>query len=240
MAPHIPTKTPIPQETPGSRPDGHLARSPKFGPGNRLVLIFCVLALIAVAANVTLIVDLSTKVASAPAAVEAQPAGPLPEKPGSFAFHESVRHRLTLVLGVTAICFAVMIYLFVSRVVTPLRAVTKASRDMAEGNLSITAPSGHNGELGELGHNINDLAVNFQEVLLLTGTVVGNSSSVVERIEKALEREGLADGNDLNEQITALRKDLEMLRSVVADFRFYHTHFAGAQASGDPEARGTH
>ncbi|MBI5570262.1 MAG: HAMP domain-containing protein [Desulfomonile tiedjei] len=228
MALHTSTHTAAPEQPPGFSPAEHARRSSTFEPGNRLVLIFCILALIAVAANVTLLLDVSSELPNA-TIIGSQGPPATTGKAANAAFHERFRNLLTLVLAVTVMCFGCIIYLFVSRVVKPLKAVTDATREMAKGNLGVTAPVDHNGELGELGHVINDLVVNFQEVLLLTGTAVGNSSSVVERIERALEREGLADANDLGEQVTALRKDLDMLRSVVRDFQFYHTRFDGTK-----------
>ncbi len=124
-------------------------------------------------------------------------------------------------------CLGSMIYLFVSRVVFPLNAIAKAAEEMAKGNLSVAAPCHHGDEVGELGHVINNLAINFQEVLLLTGTAVGNSYAVLERIQQALEQGENVDGNDLKEQVTALKRDLEMLGTVVKDFQFYQTRFDG-------------
>jgi hypothetical protein len=228
MALHTSTKAAAPERPSGFRPAEHTRLPSTFEPGRRLVFIFCILALIAVAANVGLILDLSSEAPNATViGSHGQPV--TTGKAANAAFHERYTNLMTLVLAVNVTCFGCMIYLFVSRVVKPLKAVTEATREMAKGNLGVTAPVDHNGELGELGLVINDLVVNFQEVLLLTGTAVGNSSSVVERIESALEREGLADRNDLGEQITALRRDLDMLRSVVTDFQFYHTRFDGTK-----------
>jgi hypothetical protein len=228
MALHTFPNAADPGEPSGSPPAQHTRRPSTFAPGTGLVLIFCILALIAVAANVSLILDLTSEIPSA-TVIGSQGPPPAMGKAENAPFHERFRNLLTLVLAVTVICFGCMIYLFVSRVVKPLKAVTEATREMAKGNLGVTAAVDRNGELGELGRVINDLVVNFQEVLLLTGTAVGNSSSLVERIERALEREGLADRNDLGEQVTALRKDLDMLRSVVTDFQFYHTRFDGTK-----------
>ncbi len=195
---------------------------------NRLVLIFCMLAFIAVAANIKLILDLSgmTSRHETPATVSPPEAGQ-PHHVQAADLSLNVRNRLSVLLGVMIVCLGSMIYLFVSRVVFPLNAIAKAAEEMAKGNLSISAPSHHSDEVGELGHVINSLAVNFQEVLLLTGTTVGNSYAAVERIQQALEREGNFDGNELKEQVTALKKDLEMLGTVVKDFQFYQTRFDG-------------
>jgi hypothetical protein len=195
---------------------------------NRIVLIFCILALIAVAANVKLILDLSGTTAGheIPATLSSPEAGQIaPVHAADLS--RSIRNRLSVLLGVMIVCLGSMIYLFVSRVVFPLHAIAKVAEEMARGNLSVSAPSHHGDDVGELGHIINNLAVNFQEVLLLTGTAVGNSYEAVERIQLALERGENVDRTDLKEQVTALKKDLEMLGTVVKDFQFYQTRFDG-------------
>jgi methyl-accepting chemotaxis protein len=197
---------------------------------SRLVMVFCVLALIAIAANIKLIADLAdlTDVSETVAANQS-PDGRSPETatPSASNQHTWFRLRIALLLGTLAVCFGLMIYLLIIRVVIPLTTIIRATDHMAKGNLTVAAPSHYDGEMGELGHVINELAVNFQEVLLLTGTAVGNSRAAVEKLQEALDREGIAGGNDVKEQITELRKDLDMLRSVVKDFQFYQTRFDG-------------
>ena len=95
---------------------------------------------------------------------------------------------MSLVLGVTILCLASMIYLYVHKIHRPLKQVVRATKEMSNGNLSDPIRPNGRDEVGELAGVINDLAANYQEVLLLTGTAVGKSSSAVERIEKVLDQ----------------------------------------------------
>jgi methyl-accepting chemotaxis protein len=207
---------------------------------NRLVLIFCGLSFIALAANAKLIYDSGRDAGTMDSSSHAVVQGL--GNPNSSAGRAGIAGRLSdppfLALCATMLCFGSMIYLFVSRVVVPLHAISHAAEEMAKGNLSVTAPSYHGDEVGELGHVINNLAVNFQEVLLFTGTTVGNARGAVETIEETLKRRGMTDSCDLEEQIAALKGDLEMLGEVVKDFRFYQAHFDGRKVvPGSPPTK---
>ena len=195
---------------------------------NRLVMIFCALGLIAVGVNIKLILDVTCVIEGREISTTMEPSpGAKSESVRTADFARSVRTRLSVLLGIMVVCTGTMIYLFVSRVIFPLQAIARVTEEISQGNLAMTAPCHHGDEVGELGCSINNLAVNFQEVLLLTGTVVGNADATVERIQEALERESLRDGTDLKELVAALRSELEMLGDMVKDFQFYQTRFDG-------------
>jgi HAMP domain-containing protein len=195
---------------------------------NRLVMVFCALGLIAVGVNIKLILDVTHVIDSREVSTTMSPShGAKPGNVRTEDFARGVRTRLSILLGIMVVCTGTMIYLFVSRVIFPLQAIARVTEEIAQGNLAVTAPCHHGDEVGELGHSINNLAVNFQEVLLLTGTVVGNSYQTAERIQEALERENLRDGSDVKELIAALKSELEMLGAMVKDFQFYQTRFDG-------------
>jgi methyl-accepting chemotaxis protein len=130
-----------------------------------------------------------------------------------------------------------VVYLFVKRIVVPLNLVTQIAKDLSRGNLSVSALKNPHGDVGELGAALNDLAANFQEILLLMGTTVGNSSSTVEKIERALETPNAASRDEIREQLEDLRKDLNLLRSLVHEFEFYQTRFDGQKVVSDSIGR---
>lgn len=143
------------------------------------------------------------------------------------------RNRMLMLLGITILCVGAITYLFVKTVLIPLRKVSQAADKISQGNLNVTVPANPSGEIGQLGEIINDLSVNFQEVLLLTGTAVGNSFSAIEKIETLLKSDNCASTEEVLQQVQLLRKDLEMLSSVVKDFEFYQARFDGRQAISD-------
>ncbi|MDQ7781542.1 MAG: HAMP domain-containing protein [Desulfomonilaceae bacterium] len=200
----------------------------------RLLIFFCLLGLIAVGVNVKILLDTNAEIhrhmETGPKEAAKQTIGAAPD---SVATLQAVRTRIAVLLGTIVVCFGFILYFFVKRVVLPLNRVTKITQDMSRGNLSVSALRNPHGDVGELGAALNDLAANFQEVLLLLGTTVGKSSIAVESIEKALEKDGEVSRDEVRKHLEDLRKDLLLLRSLVQDFDFYQTHFDGQKVVSD-------
>jgi methyl-accepting chemotaxis protein len=196
---------------------------------NKILLVFCLLALAAVVVDTKFVFDVSGEMTKAGKVRVSNPASdPLMTVPVQPELLDYVRTRMSLVLGVTLLFLVCMIYLYVQKVHRPLKQLMRATKEMSNGNLSDPIRPKDRDEVGELAEVINDLAANYQEVLLLTGTAVGKSSSAVERIEKVLDRGDKSAGlEELQEQVGIIKRDLEMLGSVVKDFEFYQTHFDG-------------
>jgi methyl-accepting chemotaxis protein len=209
---------------------------------NKVLLVFCLLALAAVVVDMKFVFDLNGEMTKAG---NVRVGNPVSERLITVPVYAEVvgyvRYRMSVLLGVVILCFGSMIYLYVHKIHRPLKRLTQAAREMSSGNLSVPIRSNGSDEVGELAEVINDLAANYQEVLLLTGTAVGKSSSAVERIEEALDRGGQPAGQEeLRGQVEAIKRDLEMLGSVVKDFEFYQTHFDGRKvvhAEKEPQGK---
>ncbi len=185
---------------------------------NRLVLIFCLLALVALAANIKVIVDLDSGISARDKTHELS----LGEKASNSAnlseFTEDLRVRLFVLLGILAASLGSILYLYVTRSLIPLRKVIHATDAMSKGNLSVTAPVGNDNDIGALGAAVNELSANFQEVVLLTGVTAGNSVAAIEKIEKTLNEEPLTPNADLKQQVGSIKTrhaDVEQLRAKI-------------------------
>ncbi|MFH1114271.1 MAG: HAMP domain-containing protein [Pseudomonadota bacterium] len=204
----------------------------------RLLIIFCLLGLTAVGVNVKFLLDTRAEMNRQ---IEAGPGGTAERTAGNredvSATLPAAANRLAVLLGITVICFGCVVYLFLRRVVIPFNLATRTARDLSRGNLSVSVRSNPHGEAGELGEALNDLAANFQEVLLLMGTTVGNSFSAIERIEKALEAEHPACNGEIGKQLEKVKKDLVQLRSLVHEFDFYQTRFDGQKVVSENTGR---
>ncbi len=204
----------------------------------RLLIIFCLLGATAVGVNVKFLVDTRAEISrhtemgpgeTAERFVGTRGGGPVtPSAAGT---------RLGVLLGITVICFGCVIFLFLSRVVIPFNLVTRTARDLSRGNLSVSALRNPHGDIGELGEALNDLAANFQEVLLLLGTTVGSSFSAVERIEEALKSKSAGSDHEIRKQLEKIEKDLVLLRSLVHEFDFYQTRFDGEKVVSENTER---
>jgi methyl-accepting chemotaxis protein len=193
----------------------------------RLLAAFCALALVAVVVNLNFVLHWDAKQTRAyiincfkqVAGAEANPGSAVPT---------TFRNHLLLVLAITAVCFATIIYLFYKRLLAPLDAIAESGIEISNGNLDVSAPSNSLDEIGELGQVVNQIAANYQEVLLFTGTTAGNSHSAVEKIEGLLNRQQPSENvNELQEQVDIVKRDLETLEEMVKEFRFFETYFDG-------------
>lgn len=135
---------------------------------------------------------------------------------------------MVMLMALTTGCFGAILYLFAKKVVAPLRGVNEVASEIAAGNLSASVPSPLRHEMGDLGQTVNDVAANFQEVLLFTGTTVGNVRCSLEEVEKLLKSGALPNTHSrLQEHVEAAKRDLDGLGSVVQSFTFYQASFSG-------------
>jgi methyl-accepting chemotaxis protein len=195
----------------------------------KLVAIFSLLALGAIASNAIILADVSSEITRKNSIVAAQAKG---DQPGDPSHDVSVlyayRNQMVALLGITIACFGAIIYLFLRKVAAPLNAVAYAAKEISRGNLTVTVPSPRRQEVGELGQLVNEVAANFQEILLLTGTTVGNANSALNRMEELMKSQsGLDCEGPLQEHVRAIKQDLETLSDVVKNFEFYETRFDG-------------
>lgn len=195
----------------------------------KLIAIFSLLALVAIASNAIILADVTSEIARKNNIVAPQAKGDRPGEPSHDAsVLHAYRNQMIVVLGVTIACFGAIIYLFVRKVAAPLNAVAYAAKEISRGNLTVTVPSPRRQEVGELGQIVNEVAANFQEILLLTGTTVGNANSALDRMEELMRsHSGLDCEGPLQEHIRAIKQDLETLSTVVKNFDFYETRFDG-------------
>ncbi len=192
--------------------------------------VFCLLAFVAIGLCALLVLDLSVQIDAIEGKYVASGEGANPsgldyEKVKLFS---KQRFRMGILLAVLIACFGSIVYLFYSRIAVPLEGLTRAAKRMSRGELSATVQVHPKHDLREIAQVINDMAANFQEVLLLMGTTVGNSQSAIEQIEMLIQH-GNATGctENLQEQLQAIKQDLELLNSVMREFEFYHTRFDG-------------
>jgi methyl-accepting chemotaxis protein len=195
----------------------------------RLLTTFVMLAALCLAAQVILWVGMSGGISEGMHVQEATDGAFQPVNPSQArGVYRSSGTYLVILMAVTIGCFGVILYLFMKKVVVPLRRVTAVLSEIAGGNLGVTVPSSLRHEMGDLGQMVNDVAANFQEVLLLTGTTVGNVRCSLEAMEKLSKSEGNPDEQSgLQEHLEAAKRDVDCLGVAVKSFTFYQTSFSG-------------
>jgi methyl-accepting chemotaxis protein len=136
---------------------------------------------------------------------------------------------------------AAMIY-WARNIMRPLAEVGAATRRMAEGHLETLNQIRRTDEIGLLGENINDLAVNMQEVLLFVWNHSQMSRDLLENIAGELNvtlEEPVPDPDRLS---AGIRKDVldmyrnnEDLRSIVLSFSYFEIKLEDEKMVSDYE-----
>ena len=191
------------------------------------MLIFCLLALVTVAANIKVIVDLDSGISARNKAHESSLGEQASNSANLSRFTEDLRIRLFVLLGILVVSLGSILYLYVTQALIPLRKVIRVTDAISKGNLSVTAPVGNNNDIGELGVAVNELSANFQEVVLLTGAAAGDAFAAIEKIEKTLNEGPLTPDADLKLQVSLLKRDMQMLSGLAKKFKFYKARFDG-------------
>ena len=138
--------------------------------------------------------------------------------------HASLSVILFFLLSVQV---AAMIY-FKSNIIKPLAEMQAASRLMADGHLETLNYMKRADEIGSLGENINDLAVNMQEVLLFVWNHGQLSRDLLENIANdlnfSLETEkppGSRVENGIQKDISKMHRNNEDLKAIVMSFSYF-------------------
>jgi hypothetical protein len=147
--------------------------------------------------------------------------------------YECVNHSLNTAGIIPGSVFIVLVLLFCAQitamvyfqrnVVQPLVEVITATRLMADGHLDTLNQTKNTDEIGCLGENINDLAINTQEVLLFVWNHTQQSRDLLERIEGQLDtpfgkRDPLAE---IKKNISSMYRNNEDLKSIVMSFSYF-------------------
>ncbi len=202
------------------------------------VMILGVLAVVTVGLNVAFVWEAGHTAMDSNEAGTAhtrQTNSPAVQEPGETSGPVHIRNRFLALLALTVVSFAFCMYVGIAHIVRPVESMLRSARAVRGGNLAVAFEPRTSNELAELGETMNEMVVNYQEVLLFTGTKAGSLRQSVESIERLLAAEGrLGTLDQLETHITSARSDAEMLAGMVGEFAFYQTYFDGSKVVRDP------
>ncbi len=210
---------------------------------NGLLVVLCIVTSLAVGMTIKSILDLSNESTRKSIVKEIQATSETTTENvsgNSLRIRTLARYRdrLLTLLALTIICFGAGIYLLVRRLKAPLQAIADGVREIAGGNLGVAVPADRTDLLGGLGQAVNDIAANYQEVFLLTGTKAGKCSSAVKELAQVLSREEKpASREKALQQLELLGRELDEIGQMIAGFDFYQVHFDGKKVFRESAAK---
>jgi methyl-accepting chemotaxis protein len=210
---------------------------------NGLLVVFCIVTSLAVGMTVKSILELSHESTRKSIVKDVRAAsGNMTENVSGSSLNIRTlvryRDRLLILLALTVISFGAGIYVLVRRLRAPLQAIAAGAREIADGNLDVAVPEDRTDVFGGLGQAVNDIAANYQEVLLLTGTNAGKCSATVKKLVQVLKGEDTpASRAEVLQQLGLLDRELNEISEMIGSFDFYQVHFDGTKVFRESAAK---
>ena len=149
-----------------------------------------------------------------------------------FAPIDRLRSKAILMVAIIMVVMLIVLTMFIKNITEPLQHMIRLSQKISAGDLSQTIRIEANNELADLGHVINEMASNLQEIILLSQRMCANGQNHVSEALVHLNSSGI-DGQDvdkLRDSIRSLGNELSTLSDVISYFNFYsfdQKHHAG-------------
>ena len=151
---------------------------------------------------------------------------------GIFDPLKELQLRMLILLAVVAVSIAVTLVIFIRDIVNPLESMVIAAKQIRDGNLSATVPVKTKDEIGQMGEIFNELAVNFQEVLLFVGSAGGDLSGILSELEDYKSKQ--ADGKSgFDEKLHLMSDKVNEIKEMVRAFDYYHASYDGNYVRGE-------
>ncbi len=145
---------------------------------------------------------------------------------------DRLRSKAILMVAIIMVVVVIVLTMFIKNITEPLQHMIRLSQQISSGDLSQTVQIDANNELAELGHVINEMASNLQEIILLSQRICANGQVYVDSAVRLL-KTPTSDGRTLDElrqSIKSIGEELSTLNEVITFFNFYsfdQTHDAG-------------
>lgn len=153
-----------------------------------------------------------------------QLAGQAPLDPEAlFVPIDRLRSKAILMVVIIMVVMVIVLTMFIKHITEPLQHMIQLSRQISAGDLSQTITIDTNNELADLGHVINEMATNLQEVILLSQGVCINGKGMVDDALIQLQAIGKVNPevHKLDQILQKLGEELATLNEVMDQFDFY-------------------
>jgi methyl-accepting chemotaxis protein len=136
---------------------------------------------------------------------------------------DRLRSKAILMVAIVMVVMLIVLNMFIKNITEPLQHMIQLSRKISAGDLSQTVRIDANNELADLGHVINEMASNLQEIILLSQQICANGQLHVDSALGQLDRADLdpPTAEQLRKAIGSLGDELSTMGEMMAFFSFY-------------------
>ena len=140
-----------------------------------------------------------------------------------FAPIDRMRSKAILMVGIIMVVMLIVLTMFIKNITEPLQHMIGLSEKISAGDLSQTIHIDADNELARLGHVINEMASNLQEIIMLSQGVCDNGDNHIENALVQLNHAAVDTSRleSARQSIDRLKVELDTLREFVACFKFY-------------------
>jgi len=148
---------------------------------------------------------------------------------------EKLRNKAILMIVIILFVMIIVLTMFIKNITEPLQHMIEISKEISKGDLSKTINIHSNNELAELGNVINEMSSNLQEITILSRNMCESGNNFVEKTAAVLEHKPLnnEDIQTIGNEISHLKKELDMLTEVIEYFNFYTIERASEAENND-------
>ncbi len=136
---------------------------------------------------------------------------------------EKLRNKALLMIAVIMVVMVIVLTMFIKNITEPLQHMIESSKKISKGDLSQTIDIQSTNELAELGHVINEMSSNLQEIILLSKNMGSAGKDFIRKTSSTLKHQKLSynDINKIGRDLMHLKKNVELLNDAVDFFNFY-------------------
>lgn len=153
--------------------------------------------------------------------------------------HVDLEGGLTVIAMILVSVLIMFMFFFIRNIIQPLGKLEKITRDMADGRLDRLVLDSKNTtcSIGAIGENVNCLAMNLQEVLLLVWNLSEhNLRTVADTIDNLEDDDGLSR-EQIGARLRQIKAELKQMQDLTRQFEFFDVTLRDNMALAKDNAR---
>ncbi len=152
---------------------------------------------------------------------------------------KNLQYRMAIITAGIIFCICIIFFILIRSLLNPLNEMLKVTRRMADGHLNETVDIRSGDEFGKIGENINDLGVNFQEILLHVWKHTADVIQILEQIKKNIphQNDGKAS-RQIEADIEQINQSMNDMRLLVQGFDLYDINLDHGKVTAGEKKKG--
>ncbi len=153
--------------------------------------------------------------------------------------HAGLEDSLTIMTIALVSVLILFMFFFIRNIINPLAKLEKITRQMADGRLDLLVQDQDSKNatcsIDTIGENVNSLAMNLQEVLLLVWNHSEHNLGTVDQALKVLEDDGEIPREQLKASLQSLKAELQQMQNLPQQFELFDVTLQGKKALAKDE-----